>query len=144
MVENPLAPIILQGIDEDTDFGSVIDLVINQQYVLPDTNVHTFIQAINTSGPFMLTGIYVVAKVGGEISGGGATPGNVFVKPYDGQGNAMFTDFSLTNQITGDPFIIMPPRPFQPNEFIRFDMQSIVVNLLVEVAFRGYTFKQGG
>ena len=124
---NPIAPLCYLGIDEDTPHGKMIYTVFNQVFT---TVAGITAQDINISSndPFFLTGILVQCSTA-----------TVQVKPYDGEGEEIFTDFFLSNPAGTDPFPLMPPRPFNQNDSLRFDTLDAGGGHIVEVAFVGYT-----
>jgi hypothetical protein len=123
----PMAPLCYLGIEQDSPYGQVIDSPLNLVFT---TTAGITSQQINISSyaPWFLTAIYVYCSTG-----------TVYVKPYDGRGNEIFTDFFLSNPAGTDPFPIIPPYPFEPNDNLRFDVLDAVGGNVVEVIFRGYT-----
>lgn len=125
--ENVLAPLCYLGIDEDTPLGKMVDTTFN--LILTTTaGVSSFIVNVSNVNSFLLTGIYIVC-----------TSGTIFVKPYDNDGNEIFTDFFLSNPAGTDPFPLVPPYPFDGNDNIRFDVLATGVHIC-EVLFRGLAF----
>lgn len=139
MIAEPYQPVIAQnvvgalcymGIDEDTPLGKMIDTTFNLRYT---TTAAILPQNINIStwDPFFLTAIYFLGKSG------------IYLKPYDGEGDEIFSDFFLQTTAGSEPFPIKP-YPFNPNDLLRFDtLDTNGGGNNVEVAFRGFTLALG-
>lgn len=130
---NVLAPICYLGIDEQTPLGRMIDSPFNLLFATV-AGITTQSLNISTSNPWFLHSIYIVSLTD-----------TVLIKPYDDDGNEIFTDFFLSNGngYGTDPFPIAPPRPFRPNGLLRFDVNCITAGGgSAEVIFRGYELAQ--
>lgn len=128
---NVLAPTCYLGIDDRTPLGRMVDTAFNLTFATVNGITSQEIN-ISCSNPWFLTAIYIISITD-----------TILIKPYDDDGNEIFTDFFLTSQ-TGnststDPFVLLPPRPFRPNGLLRFDvLDALGGGVSAEVIFRGY------
>lgn len=127
---NILAPVCYLGIDEVTPLGRMVDTSFNVLFATVAGITSKTIN-VNTSNPWFLHSIYIVSLTD-----------TVLIKPYDDDGNEIFTDFFLTNPSGTDPFPLIPPRPFRPNGLLRFDVNVTTAGGgTAEVIFRGYELR---
>lgn len=125
---NVMAPVCYWGVDQNTPLGKMVDTAFNLQFTTVVGVVSRFEIAISTWAPWFLHSIYVF----------GATS-SVLIKPYDGNGEEIFTDFFLAATLATDPFPLLTPYFFRPNDNLFFDVQDLGAPNICEVIFRGYT-----
>lgn len=128
---NVLAPLCYLGIDEDTPLGFMPDVSFNQISTV-GPGITPLELNVSCSDPWFLHSIYVFAF-----------NGTVFVKPFDGDGQEIWTDFELTSTGSTDPFPLLIPKPFRPNDILRYQVLS-PAGATLEVSFRGYTLGPRG
>lgn len=137
---NVLAPLAYMGISQSSPYGDVIDTSFNILFVTLARGTQKI--TIDCPNVWFLHSIYIYSPGTGPVgSGGGAPPAadTIFIRPYDGEGDAIFNDFFLANLTGFDPFPLLPPIPFQPNDILNFDYLDLNGgNSTLEVAFRGY------
>lgn len=129
---NPLGSLCYMGIEEMTPLGLMTDQSFNLRFFTVDGILPL---AINIScwDPWFLHSIY--------FSGPSPT---ILLKVYNGEGDEIFTDFFLSAQTATDPFPLLIPYPFQPNDLLRFDVLDVApAKNFCEVIFRGYTLNMG-
>jgi len=132
IINNVLAPLVYQGIAQETPLGEMIDTSFNVVFTTAASGTGQI--SIDTVVPFLLHSIYMYSP-----------NGTVFIKPYDGEGNAIFTDFFLQNTVGYDPFPLLPPIPFRPNDLLKYDyLDTGGGGSTLEIVFRGFTIGGGG
>ena len=136
---NVLAPLIYMGIDQESPIGHIEDLTFNFLATTSATpGVNSYAINVSSDDPWLMHSIYFYANPN-------LAAGLLFLKPYDGDGQEMFTDFFLSNSGIGnvntEPFPLLPPRPFRPNDLLRFDILDRFGNNAFEVLFRGYSIR---
>ncbi len=128
---NVMAPPCYLGLDENTPLGSMFDLTFNLMLTTPaGSGVSPWEINISCSVPWFMTGIYLICETA-----------TVSMRPYDGQGEEIWTDFRSLFSSTADsePFPMSPPYPFEPNDNLRFQIFDDTGGHVVEALFRGYT-----
>lgn len=120
-----MGPMCYLGIEENTPYGAMIDTSFNLRFTTIN-GVLSLSLNVSTWEPWFLHSIYFVGT------------STALLKPYDGSGEEIFTDFFLAAGDSAEPFPLLTPYPFQPNDLLRFDVLDVAANL-VEVCFRGYT-----
>lgn len=124
-----MGPMVYLGIEENTPFGAMIDTTFNFRFT-SIIGVLNLSLNVSTWDPWFLHSIYFLGEA------------TTLLKPYDGNGEEIFTDFFLAASSATDPFPILTPLPYEPNDLLRFDVLDTGVNVF-EVAFRGYTLATG-
>jgi len=118
--QNPMAPAVYLGIDEETPLGEIYDQTFNRLIDFPTTLFSNLTFTIATDGPWIWHSIYLIAR---DAEGNLLPAGAIYFKPYDRYNFEIVNGIALTNSSAAEPFPLTPPVPCEPLDLIRFELK---------------------